>query len=117
MLRAGARANRLDYAENTPLHVAAATGNVAITEMLLAATDLDLNYRNLRGETPLLLASSRGHRPLVQLLVEAGADAQIRDYLGNEVDDYVDVSAWQPKTSEVQTRTSAYSATGTLPRR
>ena len=118
MLKAGARANQLDYAENTPLHIAAETGNVDIAKMLLAATELDLNHRNLRGETPLLIAGSKGHQPLVQLLVEAGADAQIRDYLGNEVDDYVDVShRSQPKSSEVVTETSDYSATGALPQR
>ena len=51
------------------------------------ANGADVNERTGGGQTPLILATIFGHTHLIPLLLEAGADPQLRDNLGlNAVD-------------------------------
>ena len=46
---------------------------------------VDINVQTVRGYTPLMLAAVMGHSEAVKLLVERGADVNIRDNFGNNV--------------------------------
>jgi len=59
----------------TALHLAAASGNFAVAQVLTQAGALvDANY-GVSGQTPLFVAASRGHANIVELLLEQEADA------------------------------------------
>lgn len=49
---------------------------------MLIAAGSDVNHQNRQGLTPLMLAASKGHFEVVQLLLREGADVDIQDYTG-----------------------------------
>ena len=67
-----------------------ATFKMAIALGLEAAVELhvtkgaNLNARDDKGQTPLILAASRGHRAICSLLLLAGADPDLRDDTGHD---------------------------------
>jgi ankyrin repeat protein len=77
---------------DTPLHCAAIGGQLEVARILLRL-NVEVNSRNKEGSTPLHLASEgRPERPglpvvegnpdIVRLLLDHGADAQVRDLSG-----------------------------------
>lgn len=56
------------------LHGAAANNALEIAKFLIERESFSLEARNQRGMTPLLEAAHMGHLPMVQYLVEMGAD-------------------------------------------
>ena len=48
-------------------------------QTLLAKNNIDLNEKNIHGETPLLIAAGNGQVKTVQILLDAGADVNIVD--------------------------------------
>ena len=68
---------------NTALHHAAGTGNCLITQAIIEQMrryDLDIDKRNNRGETPLILAERLGHFWCAELLRVCGkASIKARD--------------------------------------
>jgi len=62
----------LDYQGTTALHLAAQTGNLPITEILLSH-GADPHRMDKEGETPLALAAFHDHPSVVTRLFEAGA--------------------------------------------
>jgi ankyrin repeat protein len=66
----------------TPLHKAAASGNVAALAGLLD-TETNLEARNELALTPLQVALLHGHLAAAALLVDMGADVNVRDPDGN----------------------------------
>jgi len=67
---------------STPLHQAAATGNVAALAALLE-TRATLEARDELGLTPLQVAVQNGHLAAAALLVDKGANVNARDPDGN----------------------------------
>lgn len=66
----------------TPLHIAAANGNVALVAELLAY-HADVNAHDAtHGVTPLHLAARNGHHQIAKLLLEHGANPQALDHQG-----------------------------------
>ncbi|KAK4443506.1 hypothetical protein QBC34DRAFT_211026 [Podospora aff. communis PSN243] len=64
----------------TPLHRAAAMGNVAAVEAILTrATTSNIDPRDRRDRTPLWHACATGEHEVVELLLRHLADAEIRD--------------------------------------
>jgi ankyrin repeat protein len=61
------------------LHKAAAEGDVAQTERL-AAAGADLDARDDRGRTPLMVAAHRGAHDVARVLIAAGADLNALDH-------------------------------------
>ncbi|SEW20897.1 hypothetical protein SAMN04515660_3032 [Luteibacter sp. 329MFSha] len=83
MLDAGADPFGADARGRTPMHMAAATGRVALLDALLAC-GMDPNVRDLGGRTPLHAALEHGgdNLPLVRALVSHGADPEAADVNG-----------------------------------
>jgi ankyrin repeat protein len=73
LVAAGADANRAT-SSGTPLHWAAGEGASAAAAALLAS-GADANAVDDDGMPPLLLAVASGHAGIVQMLLDAGADA------------------------------------------
>ncbi len=66
----------------TPLHEAAARGNIPVLAAL-TESGTNLESRNELGLTPLQVAVLRGHLAAAALLVDKGADVRARDAEGN----------------------------------
>ncbi|KAN0129876.1 hypothetical protein V8E53_012348 [Lactarius tabidus] len=71
---------------DTPLHCAAIGGQLEVARILLKL-NVEVNSRNEEGSTPLHLAvrgswSGEGSTGVVRLLLEYGADVQVRDLSG-----------------------------------
>ncbi|XP_042895609.1 E3 ubiquitin-protein ligase MIB2 [Parasteatoda tepidariorum] len=65
------------------LHLAALNGHFNVAETLLFQGHCEIDVRNNRKQTPLLLAVSQCHCPLVELLVSSGADINVEDEDGD----------------------------------
>lgn len=71
---------------SVPLTQAVTSGDAGTVSAVLA-NGADVNERTGGGQTPLILATIFGHTHLIPLLLDAGADPQLRDNLGlNAVD-------------------------------
>ncbi len=62
----------------------AKAGDLQKTRLLLAA-GLDINAKDHRGYSPLMLAAYAGQTEMVDLLLENGADANSADFGGNSI--------------------------------
>ena len=86
LVRARVDINFQDEQGETALHVAARYGHAECAQTLLEGSDAQKIDTELReatyGWTPLLLASVDGHLPIVELLIEAGADLNKLDWSG-----------------------------------
>ncbi|TYZ65607.1 hypothetical protein PybrP1_012543 [[Pythium] brassicae (nom. inval.)] len=72
------------------LHDACAEGHLEIAKLLLEKTDADIMLRTMLGRcTPLHLAVTNNHRPVVFLLLSYGADPLCRDRSGSSPMHYV----------------------------
>jgi ankyrin repeat protein len=72
---------RAEYRE-TPLHMAAGSGNT-VALRLLAEHGADVNAQRRDRKTPLHLAASNGHIEIVKILIENKADVNARDLYKN----------------------------------
>lgn len=66
------------------LHMVAANGHVECAELLLKCSqvrEISLNSVNTEGNTPLHWASLNSQVPLVRLLLDNGADFNIKNYI------------------------------------
>ena len=70
------------------LLAAGTTGHVLIARALLEH-GIDVDVRNARGATPLLLAVMNAHVEAVKLLLDAGADPSAADMFGGGVEAYM----------------------------
>ena len=56
--------------------------SVEAIKLLLAAPNIEVNKTNIDGATPLLVAVSKGHAPIVQALLDKNADVTLVDKEG-----------------------------------
>ena len=77
----------------TPLHVAASRNNVAAIELLLKHPDVDIETRDVKGKTALLVAAKEGHLESIKLLIAAGANMDVKTYQGKSIHDLIKKSA------------------------
>ncbi len=59
---------------------------------LLISYGASLDAKDQRGWTPLMMASHRGNRTMVEILVEAGADLRCEDKFGKKAHDRASTS-------------------------
>lgn len=78
----GADVTAKDSKSETPLCVAAFTGNEPVLR-LLVEKGADVGAKGPDEATPLHLAAHRGSQPAVQLLLDRGADVRARNRYGN----------------------------------
>jgi ankyrin repeat protein len=83
LLERGADPFGPDARERTPVHIAAAQGQLAVLQALLSR-GCNPNTRDTQGRTPLFAALEHGEQalPLVKALVAHGADAEATDANG-----------------------------------
>jgi len=70
---------------STPLCWAACRGYDAVVKQLLAIDGVDINAPSNDGITPLAWAAQRGYEEVVMLLLENGADPNIKDNEGSSL--------------------------------
>ena len=86
LLARGADPNRQDYRGNTLLHILAekkSRADPSATIHLLLAEGAGLEIRNRRHQTPLMAAIARKNAKIAGLLIEAGANVNVRSKRGN----------------------------------
>ena len=81
LLGAGTAGSRPERGVSTPLHLAAAKGDIVALSALVDSANLDA--RNELGFTPLQLAVQHGHLGAAAFLLDKGADVNARDPEGN----------------------------------
>lgn len=80
LLKLGADVNaRAPDRSYTPLMDAVTTNSIESAKVLLADKNIDLEARNLSGDTALIMAVFEGNMEMVRLLVKAGADINVTD--------------------------------------
>jgi ankyrin repeat protein len=99
LLNAGADIHATDSNGNNALHVAALNGNFEAVQMLIEASYQQHPNRitrstyfssfNLYDLTPAMMAATRGHTPIIQLLFNAGANPLIRNRQGFSANDFL----------------------------
>lgn len=75
---------------NTPIMDAAAKGDVR-TVKLLVDEGADLEVISKNGQTALILAVGDGHDELATLLLQAGANYEVKDFLGMSAKSYANL--------------------------
>ena len=65
------------------LHWAATSGQVRVAQWLLEEQKCNINALDIKGTTPLMIATQYQHLALVEYLLDAGADAAICDVSGD----------------------------------
>jgi ankyrin repeat protein len=73
--------NAKDSGGNTPLHQAAAKGQVIVATFLLQ-NGADIEAKDLSGQTPLYHAAVEGHKSVVELLLQKGASVRSANWRG-----------------------------------
>lgn len=87
LIEYGADPNALDYGGLTPLHLSAIFRKPRILQRLLD-NGADLNARCYAGKTAIFYAvQEKTHRPVVEVLLKAGANLTIRDNDGLSAED------------------------------
>jgi len=78
LLIGGASPNCLTRFDRAPLHAASEAGNTTILSALLCNTTTDVDVVDNGGFSSLMLASTRGHVPAVEMLLEFDTDVTLR---------------------------------------
>ena len=83
LLDHGADIEAVDNKRQTPLHLAARWGRLAIAEALLERLPpANSSAQDEHGDTPLHLAAMWGHEDIVNLLIDKGANIEEKNYFG-----------------------------------
>ena len=81
---------QLDHISWTPLHYACAKGHLDVAQFLIA-NGASVDSMSLGNTTPLMMAVQSGNELLVKLLLDKGADLQLRNAQGLTAIDIADI--------------------------
>lgn len=91
----GANVNARDVVSQTPLHLAAQTGNLEVAKVLLV-NNADINAREMYNSTALHIVAWSGNTAFARYLIEKGADVNAKDRFGtpliSAVEDHRDMA-------------------------
>ncbi|XP_067661816.1 serine/threonine-protein phosphatase 6 regulatory ankyrin repeat subunit B-like [Haliotis asinina] len=85
LINRGANINLVDRFGMNILHSACLGGDVEVLKHVLSQNILDINGRVWCGRTAVMLAAENGHKDVVELLVDKGADVSIVDETGDNI--------------------------------
>ncbi len=80
----------VDHIGWTPLHYACTKGHLDVAQFLIANGAM-VDSRSLNGTTPLMMAVQSGNEQLVKLLLDKGADLELKNQLGLTAIDIADI--------------------------
>ena len=66
----------LDCNGESPLHLACRRGYIFIVKLLINKSKSDIEFRNIEGHRPIVIAYLNGNYPIVRFLYENGADSK-----------------------------------------
>lgn len=87
LIQRGAQVNRPGW---TPLHYAATGGHPDITRWLLDEHHAFVDAQSANGTSALMMAARMKHLPVVQVLMDHGADPTLRNQAGLDVTAYLE---------------------------
>lgn len=90
LAEAGADVNEIGFYEMSPLMTAVCYGSGQFVDLIINGSKgvPDLDMRNSKGETPLIIAVKQQYHDIIKLLVEAGADLCAYDNQGKTAFEY-----------------------------
>lgn len=103
LIEKGAEINRPGW---TALHYAAASGNLTIIRRLLEESAY-IDAESPNRTTPLMMAARAGHRDAVQLLLNEGADATLKNEAGLSAADFARAQGFGAIAQELEAASQA----------
>lgn len=88
LIKSGAKVGAQDMAGNTALMGATFKGYVEMVDILVKEGRANVNQVNANGASALIFASTFGQAEIVQKLLRAGADREIKDGRGKTAKDH-----------------------------
>ncbi|XP_071102049.1 putative ankyrin repeat protein RF_0381 [Haliotis cracherodii] len=85
LLSKGADVSLLCQSKNNILHVACFGGDKGMVQHILSNNFVDISSKGEYGRTPLLAAAGKGHRDVLDLILQRGCHATVADYNGHNV--------------------------------
>eukprot|EP01130_Rhizamoeba_saxonica_P008083 TRINITY_DN3267_c0_g2_i1.p1 TRINITY_DN3267_c0_g2~~TRINITY_DN3267_c0_g2_i1.p1 ORF type:complete len:566 (+),score=78.55 TRINITY_DN3267_c0_g2_i1:9-1706(+) len=82
LINADADYNVVDLNLNNCLHVAVMYENIAIVHYILKYTTININAKNSKGMTPLMMAANKGLSDILRYLLIMGANMRLQDLNG-----------------------------------
>ncbi|MCL2255872.1 MAG: ankyrin repeat domain-containing protein [Firmicutes bacterium] len=73
LIEAGSNVNQIDDFSNTILHHAVVSKNREVAKYLLTCDDVNIDQKNMDGNTPLIMAVATFDKDMVELLLKHGA--------------------------------------------
>ena len=83
LLHIGADACAVDDKGSNAFMGVAFKGHLHVAKWILENTDCDVNHQNHAGQTALMMASLFGREKIIKLLLEHGANPELKDKQGN----------------------------------
>lgn len=74
LLKRGFDPNTIDPSGRQGLFMALQDGSLKVAEALIAWPKTNVEWRNAKGESPLMIAAIKGHKELVRALIQRDAD-------------------------------------------
>ena len=85
LVKAGAGVRVTDNEENTCLVLAAYSGHTETVRYLVGLPEVDVSHKDNKGFTSLYCAACEKHAAVVEVLIDAGADIETKNYLGRSL--------------------------------
>ncbi|XP_067660904.1 ankyrin repeat domain-containing protein 50-like [Haliotis asinina] len=67
------------------LHLACCVGHFDVVKYVLSLNSVDINSRGWKGRTPVMVGAKHGHKEVVKLLVNHGANVLLSDKRGDNI--------------------------------